>query len=107
MSAAGTALQNVPNPYAQAAGAALSTTGGMTAKDFGSANSGYASIYGGSAGVGNNDTFTNLMENLKGTGVLGEAQNWLGNKLNGTKSGSSSSGVNTNAGNSPYFKMKW
>lgn len=83
LQAGGSALSAIPNPWTQAIGAGMTMAGGMTAKDFGSANAGYASIYGGQgAGVQNNNTFTNLYDALNATGAAQAGQNWLGNLFN-------------------------
>lgn len=82
LQAGGSALSAIPNPWTQAIGGAMSMAGGLTSKDFNAANAGYASIYGGSGAVNNNDTFTNLMNNLNATGALQSGQDWLGGLLN-------------------------
>ena len=57
----------VAAPFVAGAGALASGAGAATSQDFGSTNAGYASIYGGGkvgAGVQNNNTFTNLANQL-------------------------------------------
>lgn len=102
---AGTALSqagaNVPGPWGavmQGVGSGMVMAGGVGQKDFGSANNGYASIYGDNrtgAGVQNNNTFTNIMPNMASTGAYGRASNWLSNLFTPIQQGTDTQGSTT------------
>lgn len=97
----------VAAPFVAGAGALASGAGAVTGQDFGSANAGYASIYGGGnigAGVQNNNTFTNLANNLNQYDwgkIFNKSNNSNSNQVTNNNVGGTY--FNTSLGNVPTY----